>query len=119
MKSWFTGLSLIWQLIAVFVALVGAYLVWGFIDDIFSKSDEVQAEISENQTEAAIESGIDTVTTINNQHTKEIVRTETVRVIQQEVNNAEDFHSAHTAGANGLCVNFSVCAEDQLQPAGP
>ena len=119
MKSWFTGLSVIWKLVVIVATGIFLFLAYNFVDDLFSKDDEVKAEISENQTEAAIESGVDTVTTFNNQHTREIVRTETVRIVQQEVNNAEDFHSAHTIGANGLCLNFGVCPEDELQPVGP
>lgn len=98
------SLSLAWKaVIAVGVALF-LFLAWNFVDDYFSKDDEVRAELSQNQAEAAVESGRDTVTTINNQHTREIQRTETVRVIQGKVNEAPDAHAAHSAGIDGLCV---------------
>lgn len=94
------------------MACLFIFIAYNFVDDLFSKEDEVRAELSENQAEAAVESGKDAVSTITIQNTKEIERTETVRVIQNEVNNAQDFSSAHAAGAAGLCNNFGVCSEE-------
>lgn len=116
--AWFKALGWIWKLVLIGVAALFIFLAYNFIDDLFSKEDEVRAELSENQTEAAVASGVDTVTTINNQHTKETQRIETVRVIQNEVNNAQDTGAAHAAGATGLCVNYNICAEDPMQPVG-
>ena len=96
--------------------LVVGFLAYNFVDDYFSKGAETQAELSQNQTEAAIESGKDTVTTINNQHTREITRSETVRELQGRINEAPDAHSAHTAGIDGLCdITSSLCPEDVVQ----
>lgn len=102
--NWFKGLSLIGKLALGVAAVVFIFLAYNFVDDYFSKEAETKAELSEKQTEAAIQSGKDTVTTINNQHTREIERVETVRVIQGKVNEAPDAHAAHTAGLDGLCV---------------
>ena len=108
----------VWQLVLVAVAALFIFLAYNFIDDLFSKEDEVRAELSENQAEAAVESGKDAVNTVTIQNTREIQRTETVRVIQNEVNNAQDFTGAHDAGASGLCNNFRLCSEEQMQPVG-
>lgn len=113
--TWFKGLKAIWKIVVVVLAALFIFLAYNFVDDLFSKDDEVRAELSENQTEAAVESGQDAVNTVTNQYTREVERTETVRVIQNEVNNAQDFHSAHAAGANGLCNNFGICAQEQVQ----
>lgn len=111
--NWFKGLSWMWRIIVTLLLGLFLFLAWNFVDDYFSKDDEVRAELSENQTEAAVESGKDTVTTINNQHTREIQRTETVRVIQGQVNEAPDAHAAHTAGIDGLCVvSPDLCPQD-------
>lgn len=110
------SLSLIWKLVIGVVIVAFAFLAWNFVDDYFSKDDEVKAEIATNQTDAAIASGKDTVTTINNQHTREIIRTDTVRTVQGKVNEAPDAHSAHTAGVDGLCVvSPDLCPEDGVQ----
>ncbi len=106
------SLSLIWWVVIAGVSAIFLFLAYNFVDDWFSKDDEVRAELSENQAEVAIESGVDTVTTVTNQYEREIERTETVRVIQGRVNEAPDFDSAHAAGADGLCQNYSVCPED-------
>lgn len=113
--TWFKGLKAIWKIVVVVLAALFLFLAYNFVDDFFSKDDEVRAELSENQTEAAVESGKDAVNTVTNQYTREVERTETVRVIQNEVNNAKDFSSAHAAGANGLCNNFGICAQEQVQ----
>lgn len=113
--TWFKGLKAVWKVVVVILAALFIFLAYNFVDDLFSKGDETSAELSENQAEAAVESGRDAVNTVTNQYTREVERTETVRVIQNEVNNAQDFHSAHTAGASGLCVNFGICSEDQVQ----
>lgn len=110
MKTWFTGLSIVWKLVLALAVAVALFLAYNFVDDLFSKKDEVKAELSQNQTDAAVKSGKDTVTTINNQHTKEIQRTETVRVIEGKVNEAPDVHSAHAAGTDGLCHDFGICS---------
>jgi type 1 glutamine amidotransferase len=113
--NWFKGLKAVWKLVVVLATALFLFLAYNFVDDFFSKEDEVKAEISQNQADAAVESGKDAVNTVTNQYTKEIERTETVRVIQNEVNNAKDFHSAHAAGASGLCDNFGVCSQEQVQ----
>lgn len=102
--TWFKGLSWLWRIVVIAALILFAFLAWNFVDDYFSKDDEVRAELSENQTEAAVESGRDTVNTITKQYEKETIRTETVREIQGRVNEAPDAHSAHTAGIDGLCV---------------
>lgn len=87
--TWFKGLKAIWKIVLVVLAALFIFLAYNFVDDFFSKDDEVRAELSENQTEAAVESGQDAVNTVTNQYTREVERTETVRVIQNEVNNAQ------------------------------
>lgn len=119
MKAWFSGLSLLWKLIIGLLAVAFIFFAYNFVDDWFSKDDEVRAELSENQTEAAIESGVDTVNTVTNQYTRETERIETIREVQKEVNNATTIHDAHVAGARGLCDNFGICSEDVVQPANP
>lgn len=115
----FNSLSLGLKLaILALVAALG-FVAYTFVDDLFSKEAETKAEISENQAEAAIESGQDAVNTVTNTYTKEIERRETVRTITNEVNNAQDFDSAHAAGSRGLCDGFGVCAEDALQRPNP
>ena len=112
------SLSFMWKIAIAVVSVILLVLVYNFVDDWFSKDDEVRAELNENQSEAAIESGVDTVTTVTNQYEKETIRTETVRVIQEKVNEAPDFDSAHAVGAAGLCNNFGVCSETQIEPVG-
>lgn len=112
------SLSFIWKIAIAVVSVILLVLVYNFVDDWFSKDDEVRAELNENQAEAAIESGVDTVTTVTNQYEKETIRTDTVRVIQEKVNEATDFDSAHAVGADGLCKNFGVCSEEQLLQSG-
>lgn len=111
--NWFKGLSWLWRIVLIVAAAAFIFLAYNFVDDYFSKDDEVKAEVATNQAEAAVESGKDTVTTFNNQTTKEIIRTDTVREIQGKVNEAPDVHSAHTAGSDGLCVvSPDLCPKD-------
>lgn len=118
MFTWFKAAGWVWQVIIVAVAALFIFLAFNFVSDLFNKDDEVRAELSENQAEAAVESGKDAVNTVTIQNTREIERTETVRVIQNEVNSAQDFTGAHDAGASGLCMNFNVCSETEGQPVG-
>jgi hypothetical protein len=118
MFTWFKALGWVWKLVLVAALALFIFLAYNFVDDLFSKEDEVRAELSENQAEAAVESGKDAVSTITIQNTRETERIETVRVIQNEVNNAQDFTTAHDAGSYGLCNSFGVCSEEQMQPAG-
>ena len=106
-----------WTVKLIVIAVIAAlgFLAFNFVDDLFSAGEEKQAEISENQAEAAIESGQDAVNTVTEIHTREVERHETVRTITEEVNNAENFDDAHAAGANGLCIHFDVCPEDPVQ----
>ena len=104
--------------ILALVAVLG-FLAFNFVDDLFSKEAETKAELAQNQSDAAIQSGQDAVNTVTNQYTREIERYETVKTIEKEVNNAQDFDSAHAAGSNGLCVNFGVCSEDPVQQPNP
>lgn len=111
--NWFNGLSWLWRIVVIAALILFAFLAWNFVDDYFSKDDEVKAEVATNQAEAAVASGKDTVTTFNNQTTKEIIRTDTVREIQGKVNESSDAHSAHTAGSDGLCVvSPDLCPQD-------
>ena len=115
MKNWFNGLSVAMRL--ALLALVGVlgFLTINFAHDYFTNDKEVAAEVAEERSDAAIESGQDAVNTVTTIHEKEVQRYETVRTIQNEVNNAQDFDSAHDAGSRGLCDNFGVCTDDQLQ----
>ena len=114
--EWFKALGLAWKVVLAVLAAAFIFLAYNFIDDLFSKEDETRAELSQNQAEAAVATGQDAVNTITIQNTRETERIETVKVIQNEVNNAKDFDSAHAAGAAGLCNNFGVCSEESLQP---
>ena len=109
----FKAASVTVKMIVIAVALVLGLLAFNFAQDLFSKKNEVRAELSEKQTEAAIQSGENAVNTVTNNYTREVIRNETVRTIQNEVNNAQDFDSAHRAGADGLCLNFGICSETE------
>jgi hypothetical protein len=113
--NWFRGLSVAWRLTLLAITAVLLLVAYNFVDDLFSKEDEVRAELSENQADAAIESGVDAVNTVTTQHTREVERHETVRIIEREVNDAKDFDSAHDAGSRGLCDHFGVCSEERMQ----
>lgn len=111
----FNALSLSFKLVILAIVGVLGFVAFNFVDDLFSKEEEVAAEVNEERADAAIESGEDAVNTVTNVHTKEVERYETVRTITKEVNDAQDFDSAHDAGANGLCVGFGVCPDDDVQ----
>jgi len=118
MKSWPNGLSIAWRLGLLAVVAVAGLLVYNFVDDLMTKDKEVAAEVAEERNDAAIESGQDAVNTVTEINRREVERYETVRTIEKEVNNAQDFGSAHDAGARGLCVNFGVCSDDDMQQPG-
>lgn len=105
-----------WKLCLVIAGCLLLYAGYTFVTGSPAKREAAKVELVENQAEAAVESAQDTVTTINNQHTREVVRTDTVRVIEGKVNEAPDAHSAHTAGIDGLCVvSSNLCAKDPVQ----
>lgn len=119
MTKWFNGLSVAWRLGILALLALAAIVTYNFAHDLLTQDKEIAAEVAEERNDAAIESGQDAVNTVTRIEEKRVERYETVRTIQEEVNNAQDFHSAHTAGADGLCVNFGVCADDQLQQPRP
>lgn len=117
--TWLKSLSWTWKLAILAITLILVVVAYNFVDDLFSKEAETRAELSENQSEAAIESGRDAVNTVGDQQTVEIIRERTIREIQNEVNSSNDVGTAHSVGSNGLCINFGICSEDELLPTNP
>lgn len=117
--KWFQSLKLTVKVALMVLLAVFGFLAWNFVDDFFSADDEKRAELSENQSEAAIESGRTAVNTITEQHTREIERYHTVETIVEEVRSVEGIDAKHDIGARGLCDNFGVCNSDQVQRTDP
>ena len=103
------------KLLLIVVAAVIAIVGFNFVTDLVSRGPQKQAEIAEARADAAIESGQDAVNITTETTYREIERIETVRTIKEEVDNAEDFDSAHAAGSSGLCDNFGVCPAERVQ----
>lgn len=111
-----TGLSTPLKAASIALAVLGAVLVWNFVDDYFSKEAETRAELSENQADAALESGKDAVDTIGRVNERITERFHTTERIINEVENAEDFDSAHAIGIDGLCnITTNLCPQDPMQ----
>lgn len=113
--KWFNGLSTAIKLVILAVLAVGAILTYRFVDDMFSKAPETAAEVAQERQDAAIDSGQDAVNTVTRVEQTRVERYETVRTIQEDVNNAEDFNSAHDAGIDGLCKLSGICTGDDVQ----
>ena len=107
--GWFKGLSIAWKFIVTGLIIISLVLAFNFVDDAFSKKAETEAELSQNQGDAAIESGQDAVNTVGEQGSRESDRTETLKEIQNEVDESETEHDAHTSGSDGLCEHFYIC----------
>lgn len=97
------------------LALVAGIVAFNFVDDLFSKQAETEAELATNQGDAAIQSGRDAVETVGAVNERIVERFHTTERTIQEVENAKDIDSAHAAGIDGLCVGFGVCPQDPVQ----
>lgn len=111
MRQWFNGLSVSLKLALIAVVAVLGFVAINFAHDYLTNDKEVAAEVAEERNDAAIDSGQDAVNTVTEINRRTVERYETVRTIQEEVENAEDFDSAHAIGSDGLCFNFGVCSE--------
>ena len=115
MKTWFNNLTTAVKLGLIAIVAVLGFLMINFVHDYLTNDKEVAAEVAEERSDAAIESGEDAVNTVTEINRRTVERYETVRTIREEINNAQDFDSAHTIGSYSLCVNFHICTDDQLQ----
>jgi hypothetical protein len=119
MKKWFERLTTTAKLALIAVVALLGFLTINFVHDYLTNDKEVAAEVAEERSDAAIESGEDAVNTVTEINRRTVERYETVRTITEEINNAQDFDSAHTIGSYSLCVNFHICTDDQLQQSSP
>lgn len=93
--------------IAVLAAL---YAAW-FAYDLLTSSGKVKGRLGENQTEAALESGQEAVSTVGNQGKAENDREKAVSKMKERVDEAQDTAGAHAAGSDFLCHDFGICPE--------
>lgn len=92
--------------VVLLIALIWAFL---FVRDLLTGTARTEAKLATGQAGAAIQSGQDAATTVGQQAETEAERERSVAEMQKDVNDAEDASGAHDAGADWLCLNFSVC----------
>lgn len=97
----------VWLAIATGVVIFAAW--WIVTSLIGGKTAKTEARLSENQAEAAMESGTDAVETVGEQSKAEAARERSVAAMQKDVDDAETVSDAHAAGASWLCVNYNIC----------
>jgi hypothetical protein len=95
----------------IIAALAALWAIW-FVYDLLTASGKVKGRLGENQTEAALESGKDAVSTVGAQGKTESDREKSVAKMKDKVNESQDTAGAHAAGANFLCLDFGICPEE-------
>lgn len=94
--------------------LAGVTAIWAvwFVYDLLTASTKTKARLGENQTEAAIQSGQDAVSTVGAQGETETARNQSTKEMQNEVNEADNVADAHAAGSDWLCEYASICPQE-------
>lgn len=95
-----------------FVLLLAAIWAFLFVRDLLTGSARTEAKLGTGQADAAIQSGQDAAGSVGQQSETEAARERSVAEMQKDVNNAKDAAGAHAAGADWLCDDFGICAEE-------
>lgn len=100
------------KLIGYIAAGIAAlWAVW-FVYDLLTASDKVKGRLGANQTDAAVQSGSDSVETTGNQAASEDETDEDVKGTNDAIDEASTADGVVDAAFDGLCDNFGICSEE-------